>query len=216
MGIASVVVVVMVVVMVVGDTAADARGARTGVVGRLGSGVTGDLQGTISVYTVGHATPTHRTESLGGAIWSLRAPKDIPPLPSSSTPASTTLLPPNQQRTVYPDSDSEDHYDPISASGTGTGTVSQHDVPLAVACDDGAARLFTIDRTAQQIYFTKTFPPVEGRVLSVAWFPDRVRLAAGTSEGHVHVFSSVTGRELVRMTSSHQTPRCYQQRLCGW
>jgi U3 small nucleolar RNA-associated protein 4 len=42
-------------------------------------------------------------------------------------------------------------------------------------------------------------------VLSVAWFPDRVRLAAGTSEGHVHVFSSVTGRELVRMTSSHQT-----------
>ncbi|EOY03190.1 hypothetical protein QUC31_017814 [Theobroma cacao] len=73
--------------------------------------------------------------------------------------------------------------------------------PVAVACDDGAVRIYTISDSDQLIYH-KSLPRVSGRVLSVAWSHDSTRIYSGSSDGLIRCWNADLGHEIFRSTVS--------------
>ena len=72
---------------------------------------------------------------------------------------------------------------------------------MAVACDDGALRLFTLEAGAAGLQYHRSLPRTEGRVLAVAWHPLARMVVAGTSVGHLHIWEVATSREVLRITA---------------
>ena len=72
---------------------------------------------------------------------------------------------------------------------------------VAVACDDGALRLFTLEAGAAGLQYFRSLPRTEGRVLAVAWHPLARMVVTGTSVGHLHVWDVATSREVLRITA---------------
>lgn len=73
---------------------------------------------------------------------------------------------------------------------------------IAAACDDGSVRLFGVERDVPGIHLMKSFLPVEGRALCVAWHPQNEQhmLVSGGTDGCLHVWNTETGREITRIT----------------
>lgn len=67
---------------------------------------------------------------------------------------------------------------------------------LAVACDDGCLRLFTIQEGQPGLVYSSSFPPLKSRLLSVAWHPNGQVVCTGTSEATVHAWHVATRREM--------------------
>jgi WD40 repeat protein len=96
---------------------------------------------------------------------------------SSSSLATSTSAPDtsNSSNNDASDDEDDDHADPR----------------IAVACDDGAVRLFTAAE-GSPLMLSKTLAKVKGaRMLSVAWHPDGRRLFAGSSDGYVEAVCSL-------------------------
>lgn len=74
---------------------------------------------------------------------------------------------------------------------------------VAVACDDGALRIFEAQPGYKGLQYVKTFPRTQGRVLSAAWHPDSTSIVTGTSTGAIHVWDVQTNQELQRITAGH-------------
>lgn len=72
---------------------------------------------------------------------------------------------------------------------------------IAVACDDGALRIFEAQDNVPGLQYAKTFPRTDGRVLSAAWHPDHNTLVTGTSTGVMHAWEVSSNRELLRITA---------------
>lgn len=79
---------------------------------------------------------------------------------------------------------------------------------VAVACDDGALRLFTLEAGAAGLQYHRSLPRTEGRVLAVAWHPMARMVVTGTSVGHLHVWEVATSREVLRITAG-AISRCW-------
>ena len=73
---------------------------------------------------------------------------------------------------------------------------------IAAACDDGSVKIFGVEGDdIPGVALIKSFLPVSGRALSVAWDP-RVgtgRVVSGGSDGCVHVWDEQSGREAFRI-----------------
>jgi len=133
--------------------------------------IIGSLEGTLTVWTVGHAAPATTQDSMGGAVWSV----------ASAQPA-------REARGAGDDADA-----------------AERDALVAVACDDGAVRVFEADLAAGELRYWRAMPRVEGRALSVAWYPGAEVVVAGTSGGTVHSYHAASQRELLRMTAGAAT-----------
>ncbi len=72
---------------------------------------------------------------------------------------------------------------------------------IAVACDDGALRIFEAQDGVPGLQYAKTFQRTEGRVLSAAWHPDSSTIITGTSTGVIHAWEVSSNRELLRITA---------------
>lgn len=72
---------------------------------------------------------------------------------------------------------------------------------VAVACDDGALRIFEAQDGVPGLQYAKTFQRTEGRVLSAAWHPDSSTIITGTSTGVIHAWEVSSNRELLRITA---------------
>lgn len=72
---------------------------------------------------------------------------------------------------------------------------------IAVACDDGALRIFEAQEGVAGLQYVKTLPRTEGRVLSAAWHPDSNTIVTGTSSGSMHVWELASNREILRITA---------------
>ena len=74
---------------------------------------------------------------------------------------------------------------------------------IAAACDDGSVKIFGVEADdVPGVALIRSFLPVAGRALSVAWDP-RVgvgRVVSGRSDGCVHVWDEQSGREAFRIT----------------
>ncbi|KAL2895013.1 WD repeat-containing protein PCN [Bienertia sinuspersici] len=70
---------------------------------------------------------------------------------------------------------------------------------LALACDDGCVRLYTIP-DANQLTYHRSLPRVSGRALSVAWSLDGNLIYSGSSDGYIRCWDAKHVQELYRIT----------------
>ncbi|KAL9225646.1 hypothetical protein vseg_001545 [Gypsophila vaccaria] len=70
---------------------------------------------------------------------------------------------------------------------------------IALACDDGCVRLYTICE-GDEFVFHKSLPRVSGRALSVAWSLDGNLIYCGSSDGLIRCWNSKQVHELYRIT----------------
>lgn len=70
---------------------------------------------------------------------------------------------------------------------------------LALACDDGCVRLYTIP-DCDELTYHKAMPRVSGRALSVAWSPDGNLIYSGSSDGYIRCWDAKRMHELYRIT----------------
>ncbi|XP_047325495.1 WD repeat-containing protein PCN-like [Impatiens glandulifera] len=70
---------------------------------------------------------------------------------------------------------------------------------LALACDDGCIRLYSISDSNKLIY-AKSFTRVSGRILSVTWSFDGNRIYSGSSDGFIRCWDTKFGHEVYRIT----------------
>ncbi|OQS02331.1 U3 small nucleolar RNA-associated protein [Thraustotheca clavata] len=70
---------------------------------------------------------------------------------------------------------------------------------LAVGCEDGRIRLFTMDED-EPLYFHKVFGGTNRRVISLAWHARTDTLFSGNDEGVIYHWNTKTGRNESRMT----------------
>ncbi|KAK8332991.1 hypothetical protein V6Z12_A10G174900 [Gossypium hirsutum] len=68
---------------------------------------------------------------------------------------------------------------------------------VAIACDDGAVRMYTISDLDKLIY-QKSLPRVSGRALSVTWSHDSNRIYSGSSNGLIRCWNADLGHEIFR------------------
>ena len=74
---------------------------------------------------------------------------------------------------------------------------------VAVACDDGCARLITMvdgDDVGSGLAHKRAFLRVQGRLLSLAWHPTEPLLACGSSRGVAHIMDCVNFNEMTRIS----------------
>ncbi|KAH7302800.1 hypothetical protein KP509_23G087200 [Ceratopteris richardii] len=71
---------------------------------------------------------------------------------------------------------------------------------VAVGCDDGCVRLFTIN-DGESFVYKKSFPRVQGRILAVSWSSDGRRVISGGSDGCIRCWDARHMRELYRITA---------------
>ena len=74
---------------------------------------------------------------------------------------------------------------------------------VAIACDDGCARVLTMvagKDVGSGLAHKRAFLRVQGRLLSLAWHPSEPLLACGSSRGAAHVMDCVNYNELMRVS----------------
>ncbi|KAG2692395.1 hypothetical protein I3760_08G052000 [Carya illinoinensis] len=71
---------------------------------------------------------------------------------------------------------------------------------IAIACDDGCVRIYSISDSDELIY-AKSLPRVSGRVLSVTWSPDANMIYSGSSDGFIRCWDAKAGLEMYRITA---------------
>ncbi|KAH7663101.1 U3 small nucleolar RNA-associated protein 4 [Dioscorea alata] len=70
---------------------------------------------------------------------------------------------------------------------------------LAIACDDGCVRIYDASDVGEVTY-SRSFPRVSGRLLSVAWSLDGKHIFAGSSDGLIRCWNTASFHETYRVT----------------
>ncbi|KAH7423687.1 hypothetical protein KP509_12G068700 [Ceratopteris richardii] len=134
--------------------------------------------------------------SYGGSVWQMA----LEPLDkiSGHEDGACAMDSSDQDSAISTDdiSDSED-YKKLSMS-------SDHEdfqggSRVAVGCDDGCVRLFTVN-DGESFLYRKSFPRVQGRILAVSWSSDGRRVISGGSDGCIRCWDARHMRELYRIT----------------
>ena len=143
----------------------------------------GGMDGTITELDSGRRQARLVCDSYGGAVWGL---------------AALAVARRNANVAGNDHDDRGDHGDTADHDDTDDGGYSHR---LAAACDDGSVKVFGVDADGSPgVTLIKSFLPVDGRVLCVAWDESRGRVVSGGSDGCVHVWDGKTGQELMRIT----------------
>ncbi|KAL8130963.1 hypothetical protein AgCh_007044 [Apium graveolens] len=71
------------------------------------------------------------------------------------------------------------------------------DANIAMACDDGCVRIYTV---SDELIYRKSLPRVSGRTLSVTWSTDANKIFSGSSDGLIRCWDPETAREIYRIT----------------
>ena len=90
---------------------------------------------------------------------------------------------------------------------------------VAIACDDGCVRLLTLmagDGVGKGLHHRRSFNRVQGRLLSLAWGNDGHAIAAGSSDGCIHVFDVDSLTEVVRITVGAGDRPSEAHERCVW
>ncbi|KAH6781137.1 Transducin family protein / WD-40 repeat family protein [Perilla frutescens var. hirtella] len=85
---------------------------------------------------------------------------------------------------------------------------------LAIACDDGCVRIYSVS-DAEQLIYNRTLPRVSGRTLSVTWSSDSNRIYSGSSDGFIRCWDVKLAQEMYRITVGHGDLAIGNE-LCIW
>jgi U3 small nucleolar RNA-associated protein 4 len=97
-------------------------------------------------------------DSYGGPVWALAVE---PAAPSTESPSQAVAHRARAERDDSESSDESDSDDEDEESGAVQASERQRQ-RVAVACDDGCARLFAVDDATNELQYAKALPRVEG------------------------------------------------------
>ncbi|XVE84287.1 hypothetical protein DITRI_Ditri17bG0000800 [Diplodiscus trichospermus] len=155
------------------------------------------IDGSVSEWDLFDLKQKIVLESIGVSIWQMAA-APINKLPALEEPRSQHFG--NGYLNDKYDSDDEESY--LSEDVSDSEQVHQklvEDRRVAIACDDGAVRIYTISDSDKLIYH-KSLPRVSGRTLSVTWSLDSNRIYSGSSDGLIRCWDADLGHEIFRST----------------
>ncbi|KAK8366118.1 hypothetical protein V6Z12_A02G101500 [Gossypium hirsutum] len=159
------------------------------------------IDGSVSEWDLFNLKQKIVLESIGVSIWQM-AVAPIIKLPAPVEPScwhsGNGFL---NDKYEYNDSDDAENYqsDDASDSEQVHQKLVTDDRRVAIACDDGAVRIYTISNLDKFIYH-KSLPRVSGRALSVTWSHDSNRIYSGSSDGLIRCWNVDLGREIFRST----------------
>lgn len=169
---------------------------------------TAGLDGHITELDIESGRQGANADSFGGAVWQLAVeptPQTLAAEPGSENVKESENQPANDKETDSEgesDSDESDEDEGLPA----------HCPRLAVACDDGCVRLFSVEPGMPGVSYAKSLPKVEGRTLAVAWHPSGKFIVSGGSDGCIHVWEVSSNREALRITAGDASG----SELCVW
>ncbi|XWS09544.1 hypothetical protein CRYUN_Cryun40dG0093800 [Craigia yunnanensis] len=159
------------------------------------------IDGSVSEWDLFDLKQKIVLESVGVSIWQM-AVAPINKLPALEEPRShhfgNGYL---NDKYEYDDSDDEEscENEDVSDSEQVHQKLVMEDRRVAIACDDGAVRIYTIFDSDKLIYH-KSLPRVSGRALSVTWSHDSNRIYSGSSDGLIRCWNADLGHEIFRST----------------
>lgn len=133
-------------------------------------------------------------KSYGGSVWQMVL--EPSPTPYGFRGEAVTSSP-EQSSSLSTDSDSSIDDDENSGSEDEEALLGEQ---VALGCDDGCVRLFTV-KDGESFVYKKSFPRVQGRILSVAWSIDAAKVFSGGSDGCIRCWDARQPRELYRITA---------------
>ncbi|XP_012073934.2 WD repeat-containing protein PCN [Jatropha curcas] len=156
------------------------------------------IDGSVSEWDLFHLKQKTVLESIGVSIWQMAV------APSSNPPCEKDI---EAKHLGNGFSDKKNDTDDQQSSESGDDSDSDElheqfaieDPHVAIACDDGCVRIYTIPDSDELIY-NKTLPRVSGRVLSVTWSSDASKIYSGSSDGFVRCWDAKMGHEIYRIT----------------
>ncbi|XVF65997.1 hypothetical protein PTKIN_Ptkin09bG0295300 [Pterospermum kingtungense] len=160
-----------------------------------------NIDGSVSEWDLFDLKQKIVLESIGVSIWQM-AVAPINKLPVLEEPISQHFgngyL---NDKYEYNDSDDVESYDneDFSDSEQFHLKLVMEDRRVAIACDDGSVRIYTISVMDKLIYH-KSLPRVSGRALSVTWSHDSNRIYSGSSDGLIRCWDADLGHEIFRST----------------
>ncbi|KAJ6685794.1 WD REPEAT-CONTAINING PROTEIN PCN [Salix purpurea] len=159
------------------------------------------IDGSVSEWDIFHLKQKNVLESTGVSIWQMAvAPSTNTEIHSEdkSQHLGNGYLNDRYKGGEASEDSSESEDD--SVSDEQHEHIVVEDPLLAIACDDGCVRIYTIPDSDDLIY-NKTLPRVSGRVLSVTWSPDASRIYSGSSDGFIRCWDAKLGNEIYRITA---------------
>ncbi|KAJ7533600.1 hypothetical protein O6H91_13G056600 [Diphasiastrum complanatum] len=161
------------------------------------------LSGFITEWDLETLQPKVVVESYGGPVWQLAfEPAPISPRGNGKLSLQTdsrSLARHRESRSGSSDSSDSDVCGESDSDEELTDDAMEQ--RLAVACDDGSVRLFTVNESKDAISYRSSFPRVKGRILSVAWHSDGSRLYAGGSDGCIRCWDTMKMHEVYRIAA---------------
>ncbi|XWS22036.1 hypothetical protein CRYUN_Cryun29cG0000500 [Craigia yunnanensis] len=173
------------------------------------------IDGSVSEWDLFDLKQKILLESIGVSIWQM-AVAPINKLPTLEEPKPQHFRN-GYLNAKYEYNDSNDEESCESEDVSDSEQVHQElveDRRVAIACDDGAVRIYTISDSDKLIYH-KSLPRVSGRTLSVTWSHDSNRLYSGTSDGLIRCWNADLGHEIFRSTVL-LGGLCSGPELCIW
>ncbi|KAK8309542.1 hypothetical protein V6Z12_D02G131200 [Gossypium hirsutum] len=155
------------------------------------------IDGSVSEWDLFNLKQKIVLESIGVSIWQM-AVAPVIKLPAPEEPScwhsGNGFL---NDKYGYSDSDDAENYQSEDASDSEQvhQKLVTDDRRVAIACDDGAVRIYTISNLDKFIYH-KSLPRVSGRALSVTWSHDSNRIYSGSSDGLIRCWNVDLGREI--------------------
>ncbi|KAL4290096.1 hypothetical protein GQ457_14G002240 [Hibiscus cannabinus] len=157
------------------------------------------IDGSISEWDLFDLKQKIVLESIGVSIWQM-AVAPISELPTHEETRSHNLRNgDSKDKCECNDTDDDENCESEDASDS----EEAHHKPVledrrvAIACDDGAVRIYIISDMDKLVYL-KSLPRVSGRALSVTWSHDSSRIYSGSSDGLIRCWNADLGHEIFR------------------
>ncbi|KDP35722.1 hypothetical protein JCGZ_10494 [Jatropha curcas] len=157
------------------------------------------IDGSVSEWDLFNLKQKTVLESIGVSIWQMAV------APSSNMPIQKDLDTKKLRNGFLNDKQNEIDDSQSSESEDDSDSDELHEQPVvadphvAIACDDGCVRIYTISDVDELIY-NKTLPRVSGRILSVTWSSDSSKIYSGSSDGFIRCWDAKVGYEIYRIT----------------
>ncbi|XP_073525687.1 uncharacterized protein [Phyllobates terribilis] len=159
------------------------------------------IDGSISEWDLRNLRQKIALDSIGTSIWQMA----VQPCDKQTTYDDESESQSNSNGTVIDNnsneydsgsssSDDDDDYSPAELHGS-----SVENPCVALACDDGCVRLYSVSEAHKFIY-KKSLPRVSGRALSVTWSHDGNMIFSGSSDGFVRCWDAERYNERYRIT----------------
>ncbi|CAN1190353.1 WD repeat-containing protein PCN [Linum perenne] len=149
------------------------------------------IDGSISEWDLFSLKHKIVLESIGFSIWQMSV------APSSNGRIHTEVEP---SHSGNEDVDNDDDDDCSGSDDDSRINEVVEETRLAIACDDGCVRIYTIPDADGLLIYSRTLPRVSGRTLSVTWSCDASRIFSGSSDGYIRCWDATLGHEIYRIT----------------